>query len=110
MLQLGNTTIYLIFQEIKSKIEFKAVSCLQWGEPCKNQEVLRVAEAETLVQTTESKGKFKGAWPFNKKLFFLHNECFSREVTLRQQDSEHWECKGCSGGGRAVGLSQEAGK
>lgn len=68
MLQLGNTTIYLIFQEIKSKIEFKAVSCLQWGEPCKNQEVLRVAEAETLVQTTESKGTLKGAWAFQQEI------------------------------------------
>lgn len=68
VLQLGNTTIYLIFQEIKSKIEFKAVSCLQWGELCKNQEVLRVAEAETLVQTTESKGKCKGAWAFQQEI------------------------------------------
>lgn len=65
------TTIYLIFQESKSKTQFEAVSCLQRGELCRNQEVLRVAEAETLIQTTEYKGKFKEPEPFNKKLVFM---------------------------------------
>lgn len=63
-------TIYLIFQESKSKTEFEAVSCLQRGELCRNQEVLRVAEAETLIQTTEYKGKFKAAWAFQQEIVF----------------------------------------
>lgn len=61
-------TIYLIFQESKLKTEFKAVCCLQRGELCRSQEVLRVAEADTVIQTTESAGKFKGAWAFQGEI------------------------------------------
>lgn len=36
--------------------------------------------------------------------------CSSVEVSPSQQNPEHWKCKGCSGGGTAMGTSQKLGK